>query len=163
MKKHSTTPWNVSLNYLAKKNRTEKEMRTHLVRYEFSHEEVDDCIERLKAQGYIDDREYARHSLMKKYMQKNDSTAMIRQRLKNEGIKQEIIEEIMENMDKEYESDAFERFLHKEVRYKEEKDIRWEKIYRKAMRLGFDSSMIYLHAQAKQNDEEQTSSEGEDL
>ncbi len=147
MKKKIKTPWNASLDYLAKKNRSEKNVSDYLLRCGFEQEETDQCIERLKAKGFLDDKNYALKTLLQKYRQKNDSLAMMRQRLKREGIDKSIIEEVMASIEHEYEEKAFENFIDKETRYKDENDIAWQKIYRKALRLGFDQSLIYLHAE----------------
>lgn len=161
MKKYKSTPWNASLNYLAKRNRSTKDVAAHLARYGFSNEEIADCIERLTAQGYLDDKKYAQDTLLKKYIRKNDSSAMIRQRLKNERIDESVIEEIMDQLDTDYEKTAFEKFLQKESQYKGTKEIDWQKLYRKALRLGFEQYLIYEHAQRQEASQFNTDNRGE--
>lgn len=78
----------VALSYLARRMRTEFEVRSHLAQKDFCAEEIDPVIRDLKARRYIDDHEYAMQFIEYGYS-RNHAGARILKELAEKGVDSE--------------------------------------------------------------------------
>lgn len=88
---------NVSLRYISHRDRTMCEVVNRLEREGYSGEITDRVLSFLKEQGYVNDRRYAEYYIVC-YKDKR-SIRRILQELKNRGIDDELLDEVMETAD----------------------------------------------------------------
>ncbi|MGQ9618609.1 MAG: regulatory protein RecX [Candidatus Aminicenantia bacterium] len=108
-------PLKIALNYLSYSDRFTKEIIQRLKREEFSKEEVNSTIEKLKTLGLVDDSKVAREYINAK-VRKGWGPERIRFELTKRGVPEEIIEsslkEIFSEVDeREMIIKAMEKFL----------------------------------------------------
>ena len=85
-----------ALRLLGYRRRSEKELRGRLLEKEFHPDVVDSVIEHLRKLGFVNDRAFAEAFLHDALMKKPAGTRLLRQELRRKGIKNEIIEEILQ-------------------------------------------------------------------
>lgn len=94
------------LRKLAVKDLTEKQIRTHLKRYELSRNETEKIIEKLENYGLLDDEKYT-EGRIETYDANNLSLKQIKEKLKKDGISEDLIVKYLKNDDvREYEKAA---------------------------------------------------------
>lgn len=84
-----------AIKYLSRKYRSEKEVESKMNRDGFPKETVESVINELKSMGYINDRIYAQKYIFDRSKLKPKSRKMLKYELKNKGIKQHIIDEVL--------------------------------------------------------------------
>ncbi len=90
------------LRKISLKDMSEKMIGKYLDRYELDHDDKQDIIEKLKQYGFIDDEKYAL-SAANHYDGLNYSTKMVRLKLKEDGILEDIINKtVVSDYEKEY-------------------------------------------------------------
>ena len=95
--------WNKSLRWLSYRQRSKKEMEGYLSGKGFDAETCAGVIERLEGVGLLDDREFAR-SWVEFSRRKLKGSLKIRWELKNKGIDEKIIADLLKNeLSSEYE------------------------------------------------------------
>ncbi|MFZ5518147.1 MAG: RecX family transcriptional regulator [Candidatus Zhuqueibacterota bacterium] len=87
-----------ALNLLSFRDRSEKELRTKLKQAGFQEANVDSAIDELKRLRFIDDRKFAMNFAQSKMMAKPLGEFLLRRELKQKGIDEEIIEQVIENI-----------------------------------------------------------------
>lgn len=118
-----------AFRYLSYRPRTVHELRCHLLDKGFQAEWIEEVIEDLIAQGYLDDRKYAENWILERQNRKSLGSLRLQQELKRKGIAPEIIEEVLA-----HRSDNEERQLAMEVaqrRYLRICEEPWPKVERK--------------------------------
>ncbi len=148
-----------ALNYLAHRERSAFEMKSHLCSRGFQEEEIDKELQYLKELHYVDDERYCEEYL-RYSMQKGRGPVRLQFELKKKGIAAELIQRYMEDhfdMQKEKEAALNEakKLICKrsefgqdsdeeeaeERNFSDEKTI--AKIGRKLASLGYHSEVIY--------------------
>lgn len=69
------------MHYLYRYPKTEKEMRTQLMKKQYFLEEIDEAMKALKAKKYIDDRQFAELYLNSEVVKKGKPLLLIKQKL----------------------------------------------------------------------------------
>jgi regulatory protein len=95
-------PFDTAVDFLARRMRTENEVRDFLSGKGYGGDEADEAIERLKELGYIDDRAYAARYL-EILVGKKRGRIRIKDEMRRRGLAAEIIEEAL---DEGYEESA---------------------------------------------------------
>ena len=119
---------NIALNYLGYKMRTEKEVRNKLFEKEYDEEIIDKVIDFLKNYNYVDDFKYAQNYINEVQNLNPKGSYAIKQKLKEKGISDIIIADVLEDCDLDEEEGA-QRLLCKklgerrEVSFKEKKKL----------------------------------------
>ncbi len=91
------------LRKLAARDHTEKQIRTHLKRYDLGKVEANGIIDKLKTYGLLDDEKYVEGRIAS-YDGGNLSIRQIREKLKKDGIDENLIERYLKKDDeREYE------------------------------------------------------------
>lgn len=98
-----------ALGFLAYRPRSEAEVRRYLVRREFSAQTVDEVITRLSQVGLIDDVAFARFWIENRVQFRPRGARALAQELRQHGISQAIIEEVLPNFDVTAAGEAFAR------------------------------------------------------
>ena len=92
-----TSAFDVALNYITFKDRTEKEIHTKLKEKGYSNLDIDETIDKLKEYGYINEENYA-FSYIKSNINKK-SKKIIKMELLQKGINKDIVDVQLDNID----------------------------------------------------------------
>lgn len=132
--------------YCAKAERTQKEVKSNLLKYGLNENESDEVIITLIQEGFINEQRYADLFTRSKLHQNAWGKIKIRQMLKIKGISDNCINNTFKNIDDlEYEKTLQKLFEKKEKTLKSEKNIFKKKAKIQAYLLshGFEMEMIY--------------------
>lgn len=113
------------LKYIMYKKRTEKELRQKFS--DIDSEVLDNLVEELKENGYINDLVYIERAVNEYINLKNLSIREIAYKLQAKGINKDLLENyISNNMDKliEYEEDSAQKIYNKKVNTLNEMEIK---------------------------------------
>ncbi len=116
-----------AVKFLSLKHRCEKEIRNKLEAEGFDEDIIDSAVEELKAMGYINDRIYAQKYIHDRSKLKPKSKKFLRLELRNRGVSDNIIDEVMEEWDTDEDAVAFGLAKKKFGKY----DIKDEKVVKK--------------------------------
>lgn len=103
-------------NYIKTKLRTEKEITIYLKKYNYSSEIVERIIEKLKAEGYIDQNIYAEAYINDQINLKIIGPIKIKKDLEKLGIEESIINEKLKNYSKEKNLEKIKKTIEKEIK-----------------------------------------------
>lgn len=142
---------NLATRYIAKSQKTAKEVTDHLLKKGFEQEAVDFVIEKMQEYGYVDDELYAKSFV--KFKSKDNGKRKLKYALKNKGISEEIIGENLDNLDS---TEAVKNTLEKYLKNKPLDQKTKEKAYRHLASRGFESGEIVsaLNKYIKEKDDE---------
>ena len=108
--------YNLSIKYLSAKMRSIKEVREYLYKYSFDKDTVDEVIELLLKEKYLDDSIYAKAFINDKILLSNDGPNKIRNKLKELGIKEDIIEKSILDFTDEIQIEKIEKIIDKQIK-----------------------------------------------
>ena len=108
--------YNLSIKYLSAKMRSIKEVREYLYKYSFDKDTVDEVIELLLKETYLDDSIYAKAFINDKILLSNDGPNKIRNKLKELGIKEDIIEKSILDFTDEIQIEKIEKIIDKQIK-----------------------------------------------
>jgi regulatory protein len=91
--------YRTAMNYLAYRARSQTEIERHLKRKGFTSELINQTIERLRSQKYLDDQEFARAWLKSRTRRKPASKSALQFELKQKGIDEKIIKDLLMDID----------------------------------------------------------------
>lgn len=142
-----------SLFFLKFRARSEKEIRNYLSSYlqkhkiilTNQHEIIEEVVKRLKDLKFINDYDFAKAWVESRLETKPKGEKVLNFELKQKGITQEIIDEVIENASKKYSSDNLIKNLivKADQRYNRlPKDKRKQKLINYVLRRGFEYSEI---------------------
>jgi regulatory protein len=94
--KKNPDPLKKSLMLLSRKMLTEKQLRDKLQKENLDWQKVEEAIEKLKVWGYLDDRKYLEEYLRSKRSATSWGYWKIREKLKEKGLPEELIELLRE-------------------------------------------------------------------
>ena len=95
------TSYYVALHYITIKLRTKKEIRNVLRLKKFSKESIENTIVRLEKEGYLKESDYIRSFLNDSFRFTNDGPLKIQKKLLEHDFKEDLIEEIFSEIEKE--------------------------------------------------------------
>lgn len=137
--------YNKSLKFLSYRSRSEKEVRDYLLKKKTDQKIIDQVIEKLKTQRFINDREFARIWFSSRVSSKPRSIKLIKLELKRKGIDKSLIETAIEDSEfKVNDLEIAKNLVQKRVkRYKgHPKEEVYEKLMRFLASKGFDYEII---------------------
>ncbi|MFP7299722.1 recombination regulator RecX [Neobacillus niacini] len=85
--------YNLAVNYLARRMRSEKEIRDYLVKKEVEEPAINEVLHKLAAQRYINDEEYAFSYVRTQINTTDKGPDLVRMELKERGISESIIKQ----------------------------------------------------------------------
>ena len=125
--------------YLEKYNVSTKGLKDYLYRKDFKKSAIESAVSKLKDYGYLDDRTFA-----KNYFEALSSTKgkrVIANKLKEKGISQEIIDELLENVDDEDEEERARVLAEKFAKNRENTLKNKQKCFAHLIYKGYDYSV----------------------
>lgn len=123
-----------SLDYLARRSRSEWELRDYLKRKEYDPPTIDIILNKLSEMGYVDDLAFARVWIENRRLLKATSLLRLRQELRQKRVEDSVINQALE------EDETDEREMLKEVVIKKRTQSRYqddEKLMAYLMRQGY--------------------------
>lgn len=118
--------WDVALNLLSFRDRTERELSERLRDKGFSEEEIERTIKELKELNYIDDRRYAQNYTQQAGL-KNWGSIKLKQELRKKGIEEELLRDVEEEF-KDADSEL-ERALNRAKQLVKNEPESWRRIW----------------------------------
>jgi regulatory protein len=133
------TSYQIALRYINYRPRTETEMRGHLRKKEIPIEVITETINRLKRNGLINDHSFAEKWIEDRAVFRPRSRKMLIAELRQHGITDEIISQVIERVDSDEDETAFQIAQKQAHRYQglEWRDFRL-KLSRYLLQHGFD-------------------------
>jgi regulatory protein len=92
-----------ALSYLSRRPRSVKEVRQHLARKQFPEHWVDDALQRLLSQGYLDDGQFAKQLASHRIRSQKKGSVWIRYELTEKGVSKEQISSALLELDRDAE------------------------------------------------------------
>jgi regulatory protein len=103
-----------ALNYLSYRNRSEEEIKTNLRKHQIAEEHIDSVLERLRQASLVDDLGFARDWVENRCEHKPRGKRALSKELYQKGIKSQIIDDVLQELDEESLAMQFARQkLHK--------------------------------------------------
>lgn len=138
--------YNLSIKYLGTKMRSRKEIRNYLTKKEIDNNTINEVIDLLIKEKYIDDLSYAKAYVNDKILLTNDGPNKISSKLKELGIREDNINEALESFDKDTEREKVEKIVNKLININKNKSvyILKNKISYYLVNLGYNRDVINL-------------------
>lgn len=131
-----------SLKYINFKLRSEKEIYNYLKRLNFNANDIFNTIERLKKDGYLDNKLYLKSYLSDQINLTNNGPYKIKSSLVNLGFKEEEINVYLEEIDDKIWKDKIKKIIVKRNKLNKKGNLK-AKNYVYLFNLGYEKSMIY--------------------
>ena len=128
-----------AVSYLERYNVSTKGLKDYLYRKNFKKNNIESAVEKLKEYGYLDDRNFA-----KNYFETLSSTKgkrVIVSKLKEKGISQEIIDELIEDVSDEAEEERARLLAEKFAKNRENTLKNKQKCFAHLIYKGYDYSV----------------------
>lgn len=116
-KSEKTSCFNYATHYLYRVPKTEKEMRTQLMKKWYFLEEIEETIVALKAKQYINDRQFAELYLNSEVAKKGKPLLLIQQKLIFKWIDKDVVREVAATMDDEISDGTITRIIKEIDKY----------------------------------------------
>jgi regulatory protein len=130
-----------AVRFLAQRPRSTSEIRRHLAEKDVDKAAIEEAIARLEAQGYLDDKAFARYWLANRQQFRPRGTRALRFELREKGVPASVIDEVLADFDS---SDAaYQAALDKARRFRglDRRTFR-DKLGSYLMRRGFDYDTV---------------------
>ncbi|USN97513.1 MAG: regulatory protein RecX [Candidatus Nomurabacteria bacterium] len=113
------------LNLIYARPRSEYEIRTKLRLKKFEQEEIDQLVDKLKKEGYLNDKEFANWWVNSRKLTRNISSLKLKSELAQKGIKGEVVEDALaNNFSKEDELNSLKDLVkNKKNKYESEQKL----------------------------------------
>ncbi|MCM3569439.1 recombination regulator RecX [Neobacillus mesonae] len=149
--------YNLAVQFLARRIRSEKEIRDYLNKKEVEHPVIHEVIHKLKGQKYINDAEFAKAFVRTMANTTDKGSDVIRMELKEKGIAEEIQNQALAEYPKEQQIEKAikigEKFFKKPS--KDSIKIQRQKLEQQLLRKGYSFEMIQIAIQETINEEEE--------
>lgn len=136
--------YDLALNYLKVKMRTKKEIKEYLLKKEISNDLIDNAIDILTKQGYLNDDIYCKAFINDRINLSNDGPYKIKECLLKLGIKEEAINKNIIVFDEELELERIKKLINKQIKSNHNKsaNILKRKIIDNLTVLGYTKSLV---------------------
>ena len=136
--------YEVSLSYINKKLRSSKELRKYLVKKEYPNELIDNVIDLLSKEGYLNDQVYANSFVHDRIILSMDGPNKIRKELENNNIENKYIEESLVSYTEDIELERIEKIVDKQIKLNNNKgaNLLKKKIQMYLINLGYNYELI---------------------
>ena len=108
--------YELALKYLKIRLRSRKELKNYLVKKGFNNDQIEEVIELLFKQGYLDDKTYTVSFIHDKILISNYGPNKIKSELENVGISTDIINENISCFTEELEKERIEKLVNKQIK-----------------------------------------------
>ena len=148
--------YNAAVQYLARRMRSEKEIRNYLKQKEADEPIIDEVIHKLAEQNYLNDKEFAFAFVRTQIHTTDNGPDVISRELKEKGISAEIAGEALNEYPREQQiekaSKITSKFLHKTT--KESWKVQKQKLEQLLLRKGYSYEVIQLVIQEHEGEKE---------
>lgn len=136
--------YELSLNYINKKMRTTKEINTYLSKKEYSKDIIDKTITRLKDINLLNDELYIKSYINDRLNLSNDGPNKISNYLVHNGMKEELVNKYIDNIDKNELKEKLDNLVDKKAKTIKNcsGNVKKYKITNYFINLGYDKYMI---------------------
>lgn len=136
--------YNKVVKYILKRRRSEKEIRRYLNKFDISNNDIESIISKLKDIRLINDREYCKAYINDKLYLSKEGINKIKEDLIKEDISIEIIEEELNNIDKELFNERLEKLIIKKINCNKKYSNSYlkQKIVSEMIGLGYNKDII---------------------
>lgn len=133
-----------ALKYIKVSARTKQEVVVKLKNNDYDIDNINDVINKLEIQGYLNDRNYANSYLNSKMLTTNHGPARIRSDLEKKGIDKVIVSEVLEQYDAEVQNDKIRKIVDKQMRSNHNKGNAYlrRKLATELVGQGFDRELV---------------------
>lgn len=108
--------YNKALDMINRRLRSEKEIKQYLIKSEVEEKDIEEIINNLKRIGLIDDRLFAKAYTNDKVNLSTDGPDKIRKYLENNNIKEEYINDALNNINKEIINSKIDKIITKKIK-----------------------------------------------
>lgn len=133
-----------ALSLLKSRLRSTKELKEALEKQEYPKKEIEEVLTTLTKQGYLNDQIYAESFVHDKLSFSKDGPEKIKDALKRNGIKEEMIEKAMKSYTSELEQERIKKIIEKETKTNRTKSmmILKQKLLENLIRNGYHKEYI---------------------
>ncbi|MGH2471995.1 MAG: regulatory protein RecX [Candidatus Limnocylindria bacterium] len=110
------SPYEAAVLFLANRPRSVAEIRRHLHTKRYDDEAIDGAIDKLRAQRYVDDLDFARYWVEQRSRFRPKGDRALVSELSNKGVARETIDAALGDMPAESESDRARRAIVRQLR-----------------------------------------------
>ena len=131
---------------LSYRPRSQREIIDRLARRGFDRETIDAVVNYLKQLNYINDSQFARAWVENRILTKPMGLFLLKQELRNKGISNEIVDEVIDGVNRDYDEYRIAKnlFLSRWPRYSHlDRTTSRRRIYAYLKRRGFSSEIIF--------------------
>jgi regulatory protein len=138
--------YNLAISYLARRMRSEKEIKDYLEQKELEEPVINEVIHKLLAQKYVNDEEFGRAYARTQMNTTDKGPELIRMELKEKGIEKALIETVLEEYSFDLQLEKAEKLCAKytQKNAKESKRIIKQKLEQMLQRKGYPFDVIHL-------------------
>ena len=136
--------YELSLNYINKKMRTTKEIKSYLLKKDFSKDIIEETINKLKKLNLLNDELYIRSYINDKLNLSNDGPYKISNYLIHNDMDESLVFKYIDNIDKKYLKEKLENLVEKKSKTIKNcsGNVKKFKIINYFINLGYDKYMI---------------------
>ena len=136
--------YETAVNYINKKMRSIKELKTYLNKKEYPEDIIDEAISLLKEQGYLSEKTYANSYVHDRIVLSSDGPNKIRKYLEDNNIDTQEINEAMSIYTEELEKERIEKIVDKQIKTNTNKgaNLLKRKIQMYLLNLGYNYETI---------------------
>lgn len=136
--------YDLALNYLKNKMRSKSEIKEYLLKKEIKEELINNAIEKLEEQGYINDSIYAKSFINDKINLSSDGPYKIKENLIKLGISEDIVLKSLEVFDRDLEITRIEKLMNKQIKTNHNKSeyLLKQKIITYLVNLGYTKELV---------------------
>ena len=134
-----------AVRWLGSRPRTEKEIRSYLMRKEYEPATIDDCLKRLAEQKYVDDERFSRSLAEERLRRQGKGKQWIKQELLQKGVDKSTVQEAVGAIDADEEkasAAAVARKRWKTLSGQEDRVAAKRKLYAYLARRGFSAAAV---------------------
>ena len=134
----------VGLRYIKNRARSKKEVYDKLVKEEYPLDYINESIEKLEKQGYINDSVYARSFLNNKLITTSNGPYKIKQEMLKKGIDESIINNTLEDYKDEIQTEKIDKIVTRMIKSNRNKgnNLLKKKINMELINQGFSKELI---------------------
>ena len=136
--------YNDSIKLISRKMRSVFEIKNYLNKYELDEKDIDNIVEKIEKQGYLNDKEYARAYVMDRINLSNDGPKKIESYLKQNYISDEYIYSALEIFDLNIQKGKIKKIIEKQIKLNNNKgkNMLKQKIIINLVNLGYDKFLV---------------------
>lgn len=136
--------YDIALKYIGIRMRSKKELKEYLIKKKFDNEDVDDVINKLLNQGFLNDINFCKSYVNDKLYLTNSGVDKIKIELIKLGIEEDIINDTISNIDKNILDEKLNKIISKEIRINSKLPIgkMKNKIINRCINLGYSLDKI---------------------